>query len=53
MLFTKFSYGAKQLAWLQSHHEELLEKAKKVEQQNIDKELEYDIALEAERNREG
>ena len=53
VLFTKFSYGTKQLAWLQSHHEELMEKAKKVEQQNIDKELEYDIALEAERNREG
>jgi HAE1 family hydrophobic/amphiphilic exporter-1 len=43
VLFTKFSYGKKQLDWLQAHHEELLEKAKKVEEQNIDAELEYEI----------
>jgi multidrug efflux pump subunit AcrB len=45
VLFTRFSYGKKQLAYLQAHHEELMEKAKKVEEQNIDPELEYDIAL--------
>jgi len=45
VLFTRFSYGKKQLNWLQAHHEELMEKAKKVEEQNIDPELEYDIAL--------
>ena len=44
VLFTKFSYGKKQLAWLQAHREELLEKARKVEQENIDPELEYEIA---------
>jgi hydrophobe/amphiphile efflux-1 (HAE1) family protein len=44
VLFTKFSYGKKQLAYLQEHHEELMEKAQKVEEQNIDPELEYDIA---------
>jgi HAE1 family hydrophobic/amphiphilic exporter-1 len=44
VLFTRVSYGKKELAWLQSHHEELMEKAKKVEEQNIDPELEYDIA---------
>ena len=44
VLITRFSYGKKQLAWLQAHHEELLEKARKVEEQNIDPELEYDIA---------
>ncbi|MDB5032042.1 efflux RND transporter permease subunit [Mucilaginibacter sp.] len=44
VLFTRFSYGKKQLAYLQAHHEELMEKAKKVEEQNIDPELEYDIA---------
>ena len=44
VLFTKFSYGKKQLAWLQEHHEELMEKAKKVEETNIDPELEYEIA---------
>jgi hydrophobe/amphiphile efflux-1 (HAE1) family protein len=45
VLFTRFSYGKKQLDWLQEHHEELMEKSKKVEEQNIDPELEYDIAL--------
>ena len=44
VLFTKFSYGKKQLAWLQAHREELLEKARKVEMENIDPELEYEIA---------
>jgi HAE1 family hydrophobic/amphiphilic exporter-1 len=44
VLFTRVSYGKKQLAWLQEHHEELMEKSRKVEQQNIDPELEYDIA---------
>ena len=44
VLFTRLSYGKKKLAWLQEHHEELMEKAKKVEEQNIDPELEYDIA---------
>ena len=45
VLFTRLAYGKKQLAWLQEHHEELMEKAKKVEQQNIDPELEYEIAI--------
>ena len=44
VLFTRFSYGKKELDWLQAHHEELMEKSKKVEEQNIDPELEYDIA---------
>jgi HAE1 family hydrophobic/amphiphilic exporter-1 len=44
VLFTKISYGKKRLQWLQDHHEELMEKARRVEQQNIDPELEYDIA---------
>jgi HAE1 family hydrophobic/amphiphilic exporter-1 len=44
VLFTKLSYGKKQLAWLQAHRDELLEKAKKADQQNIDPELEYEIA---------
>jgi hydrophobic/amphiphilic exporter-1 (mainly G- bacteria), HAE1 family len=43
VLFTKFSYGKKQLAWLQEHHQELMEKEKKVEEQDIDPELEYEI----------
>jgi HAE1 family hydrophobic/amphiphilic exporter-1 len=44
VLFTRFSYGKKQLKWLQDHHDELMEKARRVEEQNIDPELEYDIA---------
>ncbi|HVS93027.1 MAG TPA: efflux RND transporter permease subunit [Mucilaginibacter sp.] len=44
VLFTRVSYGKKQLKWLQDHHEELMEKAKRVEEANIDPELEYDIA---------
>lgn len=44
VIFTRLSYGKKELAWLQAHHDELMEKAKKVEDQNIDPELEYDIA---------
>ncbi|MBS1501973.1 MAG: efflux RND transporter permease subunit [Bacteroidetes bacterium] len=43
VLFTRVSYGKKQLKWLQDHHEELMEKAKRVEDANIDPELEYDI----------
>ena len=51
VLFTRFSYGKKELAWLQSHHDELMEKDKRVEQQNIDPELEYEIAQEHKENK--
>lgn len=44
VVFTRFSYGKKQLAWLQENHEMLMEKARQVESANIDPELEYDIA---------
>ena len=44
VLLTRFSYGKKQLNWLKEHHDELMEKKKKVEQQNLDPELEYEIA---------
>ena len=44
VLFTRMSYGKKMLQWLQDHREELQEKSKKVEAQNIDPELEYEIA---------
>ncbi|MBB2147629.1 efflux RND transporter permease subunit [Pedobacter gandavensis] len=46
VIFTRLAYGKKQLAWLQEHREELLEKARKVEQENMDPELEYDLAKE-------
>ena len=44
VLFTQLSYGKKQLAWLQAHHEDLMEKERRAEAQNLDHELEYDIA---------
>ncbi|HEX4371994.1 MAG TPA: efflux RND transporter permease subunit [Puia sp.] len=44
VLFTRFSYGKKKLEWLKAHHDQLMEKAQKVEEQNIDPELEYEIA---------
>jgi hydrophobic/amphiphilic exporter-1 (mainly G- bacteria), HAE1 family len=43
VIITRVSYGPKTLAHLQARHEELMEKAQKVEQQNIDPELEYEI----------
>ncbi|MBB6498338.1 efflux RND transporter permease subunit [Pedobacter cryoconitis] len=43
VLITRLSYGKKKLEWLQEHHEELMDKAKKVEAQNLDPELEYEI----------
>lgn len=51
VLFTRMSYGKKRLAWLLEHHEELMEKAKKVEQQTLDPELEYEIAHSHEGDR--
>ena len=44
VLFTRFSYGKKELAYLQAHHEDLLERERRVEKQNIDPELEFEIA---------
>ena len=43
VIITKVSYGKDQLAYLKAHHKDLLEKEKKVESQNIDPELEYEI----------
>ena len=43
VVITRFSYGKEQLDYLKAHHKELMEKAKKVEAQNIDPELEFEI----------
>ncbi|MDF2435020.1 MAG: hypothetical protein JWP44_4651, partial [Mucilaginibacter sp.] len=43
VVITRLSYGKDYLDYLKSHHHELMEKAKKVEEQNIDPELEYEI----------
>jgi len=43
VLITRASYGKKKLEYLKTHHNELMEKAKKVEEQNMDPELEFEI----------
>ncbi len=43
VIITRASYGKKKLEYLKAHHEQLMEKAKKVEEQDIDPELEYEI----------
>ncbi|MVT07644.1 efflux RND transporter permease subunit [Chitinophaga tropicalis] len=43
VVITKLSYGKEKLAWLKEHHESLMKKAEKIEQQNIDPELEFEI----------
>ncbi|HVU53485.1 MAG TPA: efflux RND transporter permease subunit [Puia sp.] len=43
VLITRASYGKKKLEYLKAHHDELMEKAKKVEAQSIDPELEFEI----------
>jgi HAE1 family hydrophobic/amphiphilic exporter-1 len=51
VVITRVSYGKEKLAWLKAHHDELIEKAKKVEQQDIDAELEFEIAKSREENK--
>jgi len=53
VLITRFSYGKEKLQYLQDHHEELMEKAKKVEAENIDPELEFEIEKSRELNKPG
>ena len=43
VLLTRWSYGKKQLDWLKAHKDDLAEKARRVEAQNIDPELEYEF----------
>jgi hydrophobic/amphiphilic exporter-1 (mainly G- bacteria), HAE1 family len=51
VIITRVSYGKEKLEWLKAHHNELIEKAKKVEQQDIDAELEFEIARSREENK--
>jgi len=46
---TKVSYGKEKLEYLKAHHEELMEKARKVESQSMDAELEYEIEKSREK----
>jgi HAE1 family hydrophobic/amphiphilic exporter-1 len=43
VLITRAAYGKEKLDYLKAHHKELMEKAKKVEAQNIDPELEFEL----------
>jgi HAE1 family hydrophobic/amphiphilic exporter-1 len=49
VVITRLSYGKKQLEYLVAHHDYLMEKAKKVEQQDIDPALEFDIQQSRDR----
>jgi hydrophobic/amphiphilic exporter-1 (mainly G- bacteria), HAE1 family len=51
VLITRVSYGKKQLDFLLANHDSLMEKAKKVEAQDIDPELEYEIQKSREQNK--
>jgi HAE1 family hydrophobic/amphiphilic exporter-1 len=51
VVITKLSYGKKQLDYLVAHHDMLMEKEKKVEQQDIDPALEFDIQQSRDQNK--
>jgi hydrophobic/amphiphilic exporter-1 (mainly G- bacteria), HAE1 family len=51
VVITRLSYGKKQLEWLLAHHDQLVEKEKKVEEQDIDPALEFDIQKSREQNK--
>ncbi|OKS87322.1 efflux RND transporter permease subunit [Mucilaginibacter polytrichastri] len=53
VVITRFSYGKHKLEYLQANREELIAKSKKVEAQNIDPELEYEIQKSRELSKEG
>jgi multidrug efflux pump subunit AcrB len=53
VLFTNYSYGKKKLAYLQTHHDELMEREKRVEKQDLDPELEYEIEKASEQMNKG
>jgi HAE1 family hydrophobic/amphiphilic exporter-1 len=52
VVITRAAYGQEKLRWLQDHHEELMEKARRVEQQDIDAELEYELQKSRELNKQ-
>jgi hydrophobic/amphiphilic exporter-1 (mainly G- bacteria), HAE1 family len=51
VVITRWTYGKEKLDYLQAHHNELMEKAKKVEAQNIDPELEYELQTSRDQNK--
>jgi HAE1 family hydrophobic/amphiphilic exporter-1 len=53
VVITQAAYGKKKLDYLKAHHKDLMEKAKKVESQNIDPELEFEIQKSREQDNTG
>jgi hydrophobic/amphiphilic exporter-1 (mainly G- bacteria), HAE1 family len=51
VLITRVSYGKKKMEWLLANHDHLMEKAKKVEAQDIDAELEFEIQRSRDENK--
>ena len=51
VIITRLSYGKAHLDYLKTHHKDLMEKERKVEAQNIDPELEYEIQKSRERGK--
>jgi HAE1 family hydrophobic/amphiphilic exporter-1 len=51
VVITRLSYGKNRLEYLVAHHDYLMEKAKKVEQQDIDPALEFDIQQSRDRDK--
>ncbi len=51
VVITRLSYGKNKLEYLVAHHDYLMEKARKVEQQDIDPALEFDIQQSRERDK--
>jgi HAE1 family hydrophobic/amphiphilic exporter-1 len=52
VVITRMSYGKEKLAWLQAHHADLMEKSRKVEAQDIDAELEYELQKARDQNKQ-
>lgn len=51
VLITRAAYGKEKLEYLKAHHNDLMEKAKKVEAQNIDPELEFELRKSRDLNK--
>jgi multidrug efflux pump len=51
VLISKLSYGKKRLEFLQAHHEELQERQKAIESQDIDPALKFDLKQKDENNK--
>jgi hydrophobic/amphiphilic exporter-1 (mainly G- bacteria), HAE1 family len=52
VLITKLAYSKKQLAYLQSHHDELLELHKEIDEQEVDPAMKYDIKEEKDKGKD-